>query len=97
MIAYKLVRQLKNGDISSLFINKTRRLPRNEWMEAESYETKGFAVRPFWHCTSEPNAPHLSMKNRTWVKIEMEDFTEFKRPESQGGTWYLAKNIKILN
>jgi hypothetical protein len=31
-------------------------------MNAESHPTKGFALRPFWHCTSTPSAPHLSEK-----------------------------------
>jgi hypothetical protein len=97
MIAYKLFRVLKSGDITSLFINKTRRLPLNKWLDAECFPTKGFAVRPYWHCTSNPVAPHLSMRDRQWYEVEMEDFTEFKRPENQGGIWYLAKKIKILN
>ena len=96
MIAYKLFRQLKDGEITSLFINKKRRLPTNEWMVAESYPTKGFAIRPYWHCTNENIAPHLSECGRVWKKIEMKDFTEFPRPQAQGGMWYLAGSIKIL-
>ena len=96
MIAYKLFRVLKDDSISSLFINKKRRLPINIWLEAESFPTKGFAVRPYWHCTSNPIAPHLSMKGRAWFKVEMEDFEEFNRPKAQGGLWYLAKKIKII-
>ena len=96
MIAYKLCRQLKSGEITSLFINKKNRLPFNQWMEAENHPTKGFKERPYWHCTSNPVAPHLSMKGRVWVKVEMSDFHEFDRPESQGGMWYLAKNIKLI-
>ena len=96
MIAYKLCRQLKNGNITSLFINKKVPLPFDQWLEAENHPTKGFKERPFWHCTSEPIAPHLSMKGRVWVKLEMADFWEFERPESQGGMWYLAKNIKLI-
>jgi hypothetical protein len=97
MIAYKLFRQTKNGEITSLFINKKRRLPSNTWLEAECFPTKGFAVRPYWHCTSSPAAPHLSEKGRIWKKILMEDYEEFKRPDIQGGMWYLAKRIKILD
>jgi hypothetical protein len=96
MIAYKLCRQLKNGDITSLFINKKVHLPFNQWLEAENHPTKGFKERPFWHCTSSPCAPHLSTTNRVWVKVEMEDFKNFERPDSQGGLWYLAKQIKLL-
>jgi hypothetical protein len=96
MVAYKLFRVLKDGSISSLFINKKRRLPLGIWLEAESFPTKGFAIRPYWHCTNSPEAPHLSMKNRGWFKVEMEDFEELSRPKSQGGLWYLAKKIKII-
>lgn len=96
MIAYKLCRQKKNGDITPLFINKTKSLPFNEWLDAECHPTKGFAVRPFWHCTSNPIAPHLSTKGRVWVEIEMEDYQEFQRPENQGGLWFLSKKIKLI-
>lgn len=96
MIAYKLVRKLKDGNVTPLFINKSFKIPFNTWLEAESHPTKGFKVRPFWHCTSQPFAPHLSEKNRVWVKMEIEDFEEFKRPNNQGGLWYLAKKVKFL-
>lgn len=96
MIAYKLFRQLKNGDITPLFINKTKRLQFDEWMDAECHPTKGFTIRPFWHCTSTPNAPHLSEKNRIWLKVEIEEFTEYQRPDNQGGKWYLANRMKII-
>ncbi len=95
-IAYKLFRQLKSGEITSLFINKKERLKRGEWLDAKSYPTDGFKHRPFWHCTEKPIAPHLSEKNRIWVQVEMDDFTEFDRPEHQGGKWFLAKKIRIL-
>lgn len=96
MIAYKLVRKMKDGSLSPLFINKKVRLPSNEWMEAESHPTKGFAFRQGWHCTLTPSAPHLSTKNRVWIKVEIEDFEYYDRPESQGGTWVLAQKMKIL-
>ena len=96
MIAYKLCRLKKTGEITPLFINKSQPLPFNDWLEAESHPTKGFKVRPFWHCTSEPIAPHLSKKGRVWVLLEMEDYEEFQRPNSQGGLWYLSKRVKLL-
>jgi len=96
MIAYKLVRKMKDGSIAPLFINKKFRFPLNEWIEAEEYPTKGFAVRKGFHCCCEMSAPHLSEKDRIWIKVELEDFVEFKRPESQGGLWYLAQSIKVL-
>lgn len=101
MVAYKLVRLLKDGDITPLFINKKSRLQFNEWLPAEKHHhTKGYKFRPFWHCTSTPNAPHLketlkSGENRVWVELEMEDYTEMIRPDNQGGKWFLANKIKI--
>lgn len=97
MIAYKLFRQLKSNEITSLFINKTKRLKKGVWLSAESYPTKGYKVRPYWHCTEKPIAPHLSKRNRIWLKVEIDNFKEFSRPEHQGGKWFLAKKMKILN
>ena len=96
MIAYKLFRVLKDGNITPLFIDKTNRLPIGEWLQAESHPTKGYTYRPFWHCTNQPVAPHLSEKGRAWYMIEMIGFIEQKRPESQGGLWYLANKIRII-
>ena len=100
-IAWKLFRELKSGEITSLFINKKVSLPYNVWLDAEPFPTKGFAFRPYWHCTENPVAPHLKMKlasgeQRVWKKVLMEDFEENPRPENQGGMWYLANKIKIL-
>lgn len=97
MIVYKLFRELKNGDITSLFINKKERLVKGVWLEAKEYPTDGYKFRPYWHCTEKPEAPHLSEKNRVWLKVEISDYEVFDRPEHQGGKWYLAKNMKILN
>ncbi len=96
LIAYKLVRKLKSGKLTPLFINKSQGIELNTWYKSECHPTKGFKVRQGWHCTSTPNAPHLSERDRVWVKVEIEDVEEFKRPESQGGLWYLADNIKFL-
>ena len=101
-IAYKLFRELKSGEITSLFINNKRKLEYNKWIESENHPTKGFTIREGWHCTAEPNAPHLKMKLksgevRVWKMVEIEDYTEFKRPKSQGGMWYLAKRMKIID
>lgn len=96
MIAYKLVRKMKDGTIAPLFINKTIRLPIGKWMQAEEHLTKGFAFRPGWHCTLKPVAPHLSEKDRVWVMVEVDNFKYFNRPESQGGQWVLAQRMKII-
>ena len=96
MKAYKLIRKMKDGSLSPLFINKKSRIPVGLWMDAELNPTKGFAVRKGWHCTLTPEAPHLSKKNRVWVEVEVDDFEYFKRPESQGGTWVLAQRMQIV-
>lgn len=95
-IAYKLLRLRRDGSITPLFINKTQVIPLNKWLTAECHPTKGFAVRPGWHCTSEPVAPHLSMKGRVWCKVEITGFTEFQRPKQQGGLWWIAKRMRII-
>jgi hypothetical protein len=96
MIAWKLFRQLKNGDIAPLFINKRLRLQSGVWYEAEAHRTKGFAFRPGWHVTAKPVAPHLSEKGRVWRMVEIEDFKVVERPPCQGGTWYLANRMLVL-
>tara|TARA_R110000782_G_scaffold144871_3_gene237691 strand:- start:870 stop:1169 length:300 start_codon:yes stop_codon:yes gene_type:complete len=96
MVAYKLIRKLKDGSLSPLFINKKSRIPVGEWLEAESHPTKGFAYRLGWHCTLKPIAPHLSKKDRVWVKVEVEDVVYYERPISQGDTWVLAQRMKII-
>ena len=96
MIAYKLMRKLKDGNLSPLFINKKSRIPIGVWLEADVYPTNGFAVRKGWHCTLNPIAPHLSQKNRVWVKVKLKNFVHYNRPESQGGTWVLAQKMMVL-
>lgn len=97
MLAYKLFRVLKDGSITSLFINKKEKLPTGKWIEAENHPTKGHKVRQGWHCLVKQEAPHLSMKNRKWFKVEIGgEYEIFDRPKSQGGKWILAKKIKIL-
>ncbi len=96
MKAYKLLRKRKDGSIGPLFINKKAKIPVGEWIEAESHPTKGYSYRPFWHCTSKPVAPHLSEKGRVWYVVEIDDFKEMQRPQSQGGKWYLANRMKIV-
>ena len=96
MIGYKLFRVRKNGTLGSLFINRKAVLKLNEWLDYEEHLTKNFKFRPGWHICKSPNAPHLSMKNRKWYKVEFEDFETLKRPLHQGDDWYIAKRIKIL-
>lgn len=96
MIVYKLVREMKDGSLAPLFINKKLRFILGEWLDAELIPTKGFLPRRGFHCCTKPEAPHLSKKGRVWIECEVPDngFTVYQRPESQGGTWVLAERIK---
>lgn len=98
VICYKLVRIRKNNTLGSLFINRKAILPIGKWIEAEFFPTKGFAERLGWHCTYYPYAPHLKQNGteRVWVECRAESCIEYKRPESQGGVWILAKKIIII-
>ena len=101
MKAYNLWSTLSDGNLYPLFIHKTYSTPFGEWMQAECYPTKGFAIRKGWHCTFIPLAPHLSIKlangeQRVWVECEVEDYSTYNRPESQGGTWILAQKMKVV-
>jgi len=94
--AYKLLKLRKNGTFGPLFINRRQIIPINVWLAAENHPTRGYTIRPGWHVTLKPEAPHLSKKGRIWMKVEVEDYKEFKRPESQGGLWLLANKIRVL-
>ena len=94
--AYKLVRQLKDGSLAPLFIDKTSRFTIGEWMHAKDVPTKGYAHRPGFHCTHEMCAPHLSKKDRVWIEVEIADFEEHHRSEREGGLWYTAQMMKVL-
>ena len=74
--AYKLFRQLKSGEITSLYCNKTRRLSYNVWMKAENHRIKGLAERPGWHCLTQPVAPHLKKEGRVW-KLESLNMNQY--------------------
>jgi hypothetical protein len=96
VIAYKLLRLRRDGSLGPLFINKAQVIPLGEWLEAEDHPTKGYARRPGWHVAPKPSAPHLSAKGRRWMKVEIEDFDELPRPQSQGGMWFIAKRMRVL-
>jgi hypothetical protein len=102
MIAYKLFRvNKKDGKLYPLFINRNEETKFGEWLKAECFPTKGFAIRQGWHCCLQPVAPHLKLdlasgEHRVWVKCEIENYEYYERPESQGGTWVLAQSLKVL-
>jgi hypothetical protein len=95
-IGYKLFSLKKDGTIGPLFINVKQRLNFNEECIAEEHLTKGFAFRPGWHICSTKSAPHLSKKGRVWAKVSFRDYDTHIRPECQGGIWYTAKFITVL-
>jgi hypothetical protein len=96
MIGYKLFRLRKDGTLGPLFINRKQRLEPGICYKAEAHRTKGYAFRPGWHICSEMNAPHLSKKDRVWAQVRFHGFEKHQRPESQGGLWYTAELMTIL-
>ena len=95
MIGWKLFRQMKDGSIASLFIDKKKRYTPGIWYNAENHPTKGFKVRPGFHVCVSPNAPHLSEKGRVWKMVVIDDVEMLERPMSQGGYWYLAQKMMV--
>jgi hypothetical protein len=95
MIAYKLLRVRKNGTYGPLFINRKQIIPIGEWLQAENHPTKNFKERMGWHVMKIPVAPHLSKKGRAWFEVEIDDYVEYKRPEYQGGIWFLANKMRL--
>lgn len=101
MTVYKLFRQTKEGKLYPLFINRKEETVFDKWLQAKCYPTKGFAVRPGWHCCFKPYAPHLktelkSGEKRVWVECLAKGCVPYERPESQGGAWVLAQELKVL-
>jgi len=90
------MRLRRDGSLGPLFINTCQRIVLGEWLAAECHPTPGFAVRFGWHATPRPYAPHLSTKGRVWVRVEVGDVEEFRRPECQGGVWWLARWMRAL-
>lgn len=96
MIAYKLFRLRKDGSLGPLFINARQRIPYQTWLPAEDHPTQGFAHRPGWHVSRTPEAPHLKPNGRIWCVVEIRDFRKLLRPPCQGGVWYLANWMKVI-
>lgn len=94
--AYKLLKLRKNLSLGPLFINRKQIIEPGKWLEAQCFPTKGYALRPGWHCTHAPVAPHLSNKGRVWCEVEIKDYEIIHRPAYQGGIWYLAKHMKLI-
>lgn len=95
-VAYKLLRVRRDKSLGPLFINRHQVIPLNVWLKSKPHPTAGFKYRPYYHCAPAPFAPHLTVKNRVWMKVEISDYTEFPRPHIQGGAWLLANWMKVI-
>ena len=93
---YKLFRLRKNGTLGSLFINRKAVIPTDTWLLAEDHPTKGYKHRMGWHILLKPVAPHLSEKGRVWMKVEYQEYETIVRPDSQGGRWVLARQMRVI-
>ena len=96
MKAYKLLRLRANGTLAPLFFARRSTIEPGKWLRAKALRLKGFAFRPGWHATPTPHAPHLSRKGRVWCLVELRGVKKLQKPKSQGGTWYLAKQMKLI-
>lgn len=94
---YKLFRKRKDGTYGPLFINKRQKLVKDVTYPAEDHPTNGYAHRPGWHICSKPIAPHLSLTNRVWCKVQFDKIQTIIRPACQGGVWFLGSSLKILH
>lgn len=97
--AYKLFRVRKDGTIGPLFINRKLVVVPGQWMEAESHPTKGFALRPGWHCTLAPVAPHLKTDLKSGGNSEVvqgEGSGDQNIPETRVTRWNLGSRSKTL-
>lgn len=96
MKAYKLLKKRRDGSLGPLFINASQHIPIGKWLESEDHPTKGYAHRPGWHACMDLKAPHMKMGGRIWCEVELEDYRELKRPESQGTKWFIANRMKVV-
>ncbi len=97
LTGYKLFRVRRAGSLGPLFVERRRVRPLDEWLTADmDLEPRGLATRPGWHVLLSPEAPHLSRRGRTRRQVEAQGIIDrFVRPESQGGLWILARQIRI--
>lgn len=96
MVAYKLFRTRRDGSLGSLFINRRFQVPLHAWLLSEDHPAQGYARRPGWHVVSKPVAPHLSLRGRRWYRVEIKDFSRLDRPVRQGATWFIARQMRVL-
>lgn len=102
MIAYKLLRVRRDGSLGPLFVDRGLRLkPNFIHIARKDCKHPGLAHRPGFHCCAKPEAPHmkLRLKNgevRVWCRVQIMCYTKHVRPEAQGGTWFTAKYLQVI-
>ena len=102
MTAYKLFRLRKDGTLGPLFVGRGLVVRVGDVHTArDDLPHPGLAHRPGFHCCSKKRAPHIKMRlgngeRRVWCKVDIGDWREHMRPESQGGLWYTAKSVRVL-
>lgn len=96
ILAYKLFRVRADGTLGSLFINRPRRVPVGKRLRAQTYPTKGFALRHGWHALKKPHAPHLSKRGRKFYVVKLEGCVIHDRSKHQGGRWFCAEYMTVL-
>lgn len=102
MTGWKLFRVRKDGTLGPLFVGRSQVIELGVWYLARTdLPTQGLAYRPGFHCCPHPIAPHLKLKlsngeRRVWCKVEVEGVQEYKRPQSQGGWWWLCQHMKVI-
>ena len=97
IMGWKLFRIRKDGSIGSLFFDRRARIPLGVWLPSYAFKKKGYAFRPGWHCMKAPIAPHMVKgDDRVWAQVAIRDVERVPRPDSQGGEWFLAREMKVV-
>lgn len=95
-VGFKLLSLRADGTLGPLFINRPQVISIGEWLRAECHQKRGYKLRPGWHVAPRPDAPHLGTAGRVWRRVEIVDFEELPRPEAQGGTWWIARWMRVI-
>lgn len=102
MIAYKIFKKSKSGLFKPAQVPVARLQHKGYevgvWYPAENAQPTNLKERIGFHCVNQPSVPHIKIipNKIVWVEVEIEDYTEIRRPQSQGGLWYLANHLKII-
>lgn len=102
MTAYKLLRLRRDGTLGPLFVGRGLVLrPGVRYRARADLPHPGLAHRPGFHCCAEPRAPHIKLRltsgeRRVWCRVSISGYRRHRRPESQGGLWYTAAFMTIV-